>query len=131
MPVKYLWPGYLPLGTPLCFSGASGAGKSPVVTDIAARVTNPELGWPDGAKNEGAARDVLFVSSEDSITSIVVPRLIAAGPQDLSRVFFIEGSRRENSDGYLDMLALDADLDAIREKVKEIPKPFTRSVSLT
>lgn len=120
VPVKWLWPRYLPLGTPLCFSGASGAGKSPVVTDIAARVTNPELGWPDGAKNEGEARDVLFVSSEDSITSIVVPRLVAAGA-DLSHVFFIEGSRRENSDGYLDLLALDADLAAVREKVKEIP----------
>jgi len=119
VPVKWLWPGYLPQGTPLCWSGASGAGKSPVVTDTAARVS-AGLVWPDGTTNTNGSRDVLFVSSEDDIPSVVVPRLEAAGA-DMNHIFFIEGSRRKGGDSYLDTFALDRDLDAIREKVKDIP----------
>ena len=62
-PVRWLWPGKIPLGKLTLIEGPPAAGKLFVALDIAARMSTAEA-WPDGAVEvvaDAASIDVPFV----------------------------------------------------------------------
>jgi hypothetical protein len=71
-PVKWLWPGRIPLGKLSIFAGDPGLGKSYLTLDLSARIS---LGaaWPDqGNSPQG---NVLIISAEDGLEDTIRPRL--------------------------------------------------------
>jgi hypothetical protein len=84
-PIEWLWPERIPLGMVTLLEGASSAGKSLVVLDMAARVTSGKS-WPGCVHEPHPAGDVLLLGGDpDSWERVVLPRLSHAGA-DLSRV---------------------------------------------
>jgi hypothetical protein len=84
---RWLWRKRIPLGGAVILAGQEGLGKSTAAIDVAARATKGELEG-DLAGPVG----VVYVSAEDPESTVLVPRLMAAGA-DLCRVHFprIEG----------------------------------------
>lgn len=83
-PLKWIWPGYIPVGAIVDFSGDPGAGKSRVAYDLTARVTT---GQPMPCCAETALpAGVVLLQGEDVVESVVRPALASAGA-DLSRIF--------------------------------------------
>jgi RecA-family ATPase len=84
-PVRWLWPGWIPRGALSIVEGDPGLGKSVLLLDIAARVTQGAK-FPlseEGSFERGA---VTVLSSEDTAEEIIKPRLEAAGAQ-MDRMF--------------------------------------------
>lgn len=75
-PIAWLWPGRLFLREVILFVGEPAIGKSILTTAIAARTTTGTP-WPDKADN--VAGGVIFVGSEDSLATTVLPRFSASG----------------------------------------------------
>lgn len=84
-PVRWLWPGWLPLGKLVILAGAPGTGKTTCALNMAATVTTGGL-WPDGTRCP--AGDVAVWSGEDDPRDTLLPRLIALGA-DRKRLFFV------------------------------------------
>jgi hypothetical protein len=84
--VVWLWENRIPIGFVTVFAGRTGLGKSFVLCDLAARITQGE-DLPDGRNADGECRNVLFIS-EDPYEFMLAPRLIELGA-DLDRVFFL------------------------------------------
>lgn len=104
-PIRWLWPGRLALGKLTILDGDPGTGKSTLYCDIAARVTRGKT-WPDdenratgplfaGAREAGG---VVIVTSEDSISDTIRPRLEEAGA-DLTRCLVIQSIPGFSKDG--------------------------------
>ena len=77
--IEWLWIGWIPKGYITLVAGETGAGKSTVIADIAARVTTGAP-WPGEYDCPNAWRSperVLWLGSEDSIEEMTVPRLPA------------------------------------------------------
>jgi hypothetical protein len=90
-PVRWLWPGRLPLGKLVILDGDPGLGKSALTLDLAARVSARQP-MPDGAAADLAdsrsalvPAGVVLLSAEDGLADTIRPRLEAAGA-DLARV---------------------------------------------
>jgi len=81
--VRWLWPGYLPIGKLTLLDGAPGAGKSLIAVDLAARLTRGRP-WPDGAPS-GDPTGVVFCGAENGPADTLKPRLLAAGA-DVARI---------------------------------------------
>jgi len=86
--IRWLWKPWLALGEVTMLDGDAGHGKTQLLLDVAARVTQ---GWkmpPDnrGIKSKKKPANVLFLSAEDSWETTTVPRLMAV-KADLKRVF--------------------------------------------
>jgi len=89
IPLKWLFPGFVPAGKVSILVGEPGLGKSQVVTDLAARVTR---GLPMPFCNKPAEpATVLMLNMEDHLYDTVRPRLLAAGA-DLDRVRVFAGT---------------------------------------
>ena len=88
-PVRWLWPGRIPLGKLTVLDGDPGMGKSTVTLTIAAKVSTGSP-FPDGARPEPA--DVILLSAEDEIADTIRPRLEAAGA-DLTQAFVLPDVR--------------------------------------
>jgi hypothetical protein len=82
--LRWLWAGRIPLGTGGLLIGYEGLGKSMLTVDITACLTRGTL----PGEFLGTPVDVVYVTAEDSYSSTVVPRLMAAGA-DLDRVHFV------------------------------------------
>lgn len=87
-PVEWLWPARIPLGKLTTFAGNGGLGKTFVLCDIIARVTQG-LNWPDSAGLCSEQGKCLFISGEDDPEDTLVPRMIELGA-DLNRVAFLK-----------------------------------------
>jgi hypothetical protein len=115
-PVRYLVPGYLPLGKLVLLAGDGGHGKSTLTLSLAACLTTGRpcmrLDYPPCE-----ACDVLLVGCEDDFADTVVPRLLAAGA-DLSRVFRVDGIKTK--DGKPATFSL-AHYDRIEEELRARP----------
>ncbi len=86
IPIEWLWPGWMPLGTVTLFDGNPGEAKSTCVMDLVARITTGRA-WPDGTPG-GEPGDVLIITREDDPSRVLRPRLEVAGA-DLDRVHFL------------------------------------------
>ncbi|HXW57747.1 MAG TPA: bifunctional DNA primase/polymerase [Candidatus Cybelea sp.] len=118
-PQQYLWDRYLPNNQLIAVFGASHTGKTPLVIDLAARIT-AGADWPDGTKNGRGAKKVLFLGAgEDALDTVVKPRLVIARgrPENFK---YIETSRRCLFDGTVldDPAALDRDIDLLAEEIR-------------
>jgi hypothetical protein len=93
-PPAWLWPNWLPLGKLAILDGDPGLGKSTLLFDLAARVSNGGV-MPDGA--QGASGNVIILNAEDDPAETIQPRLAAAGANP-ERVFHLgevnAGNRR-------------------------------------
>jgi KaiC/GvpD/RAD55 family RecA-like ATPase len=116
-PLRWLWPGRIPLGKLTLFAGDPGLGKSFVTLDVAARVTRGES-WPDGAPASCQVGSVIVLSAEDDPSDTIRPRLEAAGA-NLSKVHVLQAVRREKPDGEtsLEHFSLETDLVALQDAV--------------
>jgi hypothetical protein len=112
--IDWLWVGWIPKGYITIFAGETGAGKSTVLADVAARVTTGAP-WPgdDSAERRSPGR-VLWLGSEDSIEEMTVPRLLACGA-NLENVIEIQGV---SESGKRNTFSLQDDLDAITDWLK-------------
>lgn len=96
-PLRWLWPGRIPLGKLTLLIGDPGLGKSLLTADLASRVTRGTT-LPDGAACESGS--VIFLSAEDDAADTIRPRLDVAGA-DVSRVHILEAVRVALTDGSL------------------------------
>ncbi len=109
--IEWLWTGWMPKGYITIFAGESGAGKSTVLADVAARVTTGRA-WPGEAADQVREPGrVLWLGSEDSIEEMTVPRLLACGA-DLNNVIQIEGVSHQ---GKRNTFSMQDDLEAVGE----------------
>lgn len=113
--ITWLWEGYLARGTYTMLAGAIQAGKSTIAMSFAAIVTTGGR-WPDGTSCT-APGNVIFWSSEEVVSSVVKPRLMAAGA-DLSRIHTIESSVNEH--GERCPFDPTQDIPRLREEIMEI-----------
>lgn len=82
---RWLWTGRLSCGSVALLAGRSSSGKSTLAAGIAAQLTGgPRLAGHEGPVVRGA---VLWLSAEESLATIVKPRLRAAGA-NLRKVAF-------------------------------------------
>lgn len=96
--LTWLWTGWIPQGYITIWAGESGAGKSTVLADVAARVTTGQP-WP-GEPNHSrrSPSRVLWLGSEDGIEELTVPRLAACGA-DLTKITEIRGTKKNGVTG--------------------------------
>lgn len=92
--IEWLWKGWIPRGYITIWAGETGAGKSTVLADIAARVTTGSS-WP-GEEQPRAPGRVLWLGSEDGMEEMTVPRLMACGAH-LKYVSEIQGTSHGKS----------------------------------
>jgi hypothetical protein len=115
-PVRWLVPGYLPLGKLVLVAGDGGHGKSTLTLDLTANLTTgrPCLGL---AHEPLSPCDVLLVSCEDDYADTILPRLLSAGA-DLDRVWRVDGIR--DKDGKVLPFNL-ASYEALEKELKAKP----------
>ena len=115
--VEWLWPGRIPIGKMTTFAGQGGLGKTFVLCDISARITQG-LDWPDSEGLCCEQGQVLFITGEDDFDDTIVPRLIELGA-DLTRVAFL---RNEVQDRFTiaDLETLDRALDGMGAGVRMV-----------
>ncbi len=87
-PVRWLWPGKIPLNKVTVIYGEAGIGKTSLGLDLAARVS-AGISWPDGSGAPEAGR-VLMVNGEDSVGDSICPRLTSSGA-NLKNISVIAG----------------------------------------
>lgn len=95
-PVRWIWPGRLPMGKVTLVAGEPGLGKSQLTCAIAAAVTTGGK-WPFNEGNSPLG-SVLMFSAEDDAADTIRPRLEAAGA-DLDRVSIVSAVMRDNGKG--------------------------------
>ncbi|MDM4017764.1 AAA family ATPase [Roseiconus lacunae] len=117
--IEWLWPGRIPLGAITLLAGPQGSGKSTLVADMAASVTNTGI-WPDGTN--AIDGDVLLLVGEDALDSVTQPRL-SAHQAALNRCHVLEGSVDEQGRAHWFNMA---DTSLLRATL--IEKPGTRLI---
>jgi hypothetical protein len=109
-PVRWLWPGFLPLGKLVMIDGQPGVGKSTMIVDGIARVTRGAA--HPGSDTRFTPGTVFIAGAEDGLADTIRPRLDAADA-DVRRVHFITSTRPG------DTLTLPRDTAALRDLVLE------------
>ncbi len=84
--VRWLWYPFIPFGKISVLQGDPGSGKSMLITDIIARLTN-HGDMPDGHRHDPI--NIIYQCSEDGIYDTIKPRLERAGA-DCRRVAYID-----------------------------------------
>jgi RecA-family ATPase len=116
----------LPVGAVTTCAGPGGLGKSTLLIEIAAKLTRGEL---QGTKNP---QSVVFVSTEDTASEVLLPRLMLAGA-DTDLVSF----PRVTEDGKPAPLTLPDDMEMIEAVMRKsrarllVLDPFFSMVSTT
>ena len=82
--VSWVWLGYMARGNITLLDGESEIGKTLSLYDVAARLTTGRK-MPDGSRSITKPATVLILAPEETIDTIIVPRLMAA-EADLSKV---------------------------------------------
>ena len=108
--ISWAWADRVPLRAVTLIAGPAGLGKTTISLELGARLSRGQLA---GELRETSA-GVLVASAEDSTSSTLVPRLIAAGA-DLGRVSFASAWR----DGLAGSLAFPADVSGLADAIRE------------
>jgi len=95
-PLRWFWPGRIPLGKITVLAGDPGLGKSLVTIDLAARASRGSP-WPPNLSDHAPLGDVIILTAEDDLEDTVQPRLTAAGA-DLSRVNALQAVEHHDVD---------------------------------
>ena len=93
-PVRWLWPGKIPLGKVTVIYGEAGLGKTCLALDLAARVSSGAK-FLDGTGRPEAGQ-VLIVNGEDSLVDGICPRLEGGGA-NLQNISVIAGMKSSSS----------------------------------
>jgi hypothetical protein len=104
---EWLVRGFVPAGELTLLVGHGGVSKGTYAAQLAATVSRGE-----GEAQKGEPAHVLWAAAEDSLASVLVPRLLAAGA-DISLVNTVEFRR----DGIEDAICLPDDVPALQETV--------------
>ena len=112
--IEWLWNGWIPKGYLTLVAGESGAAKSTLLTDIAARETTGKA-WPGTTDNRAPGR-VLWLGSEDGVEELIVPRLHVAHA-NLKRFFIIKCSQKSN--GVNESFSLQDDIKTTRDALEQ------------
>jgi len=115
VPLRWLWPGKIPMGKLTLLVGDPGLGKSVITLDLAARVSMGAA-WPDGSEGDDPG-DVIIFSAEDDAADTIRPHLEIAGA-DLDRIFILKSVKR--SDGHKYLFSLVDDLVALKECIDQL-----------
>lgn len=95
-PLRWLWPGRIPLGKLTILSGDPGLGKSLVTLAIAAAVSRGSS-WPC-REGDASLGDVVLVSAEDDAADTIRPRLEGA-EADLRRIHILDAVEDTDESG--------------------------------
>jgi len=90
---KWLWYPYIPFGKITVIQGDPGEGKTTLILNIAARLTQ---GIIPQSQERCEPMNVIYQTAEDGLSDTVKPRLLSAGA-DCSRVIVINESERNIS----------------------------------
>ena len=82
---NWIWNQRIPVGGVTLMAGREGEGKTLLVCWLAARISRGQL---DGERRHDPA-DVVYIGLEDDRSTVIIPRLIAAGA-DLDRFHFVD-----------------------------------------
>lgn len=115
-PVRWLWPGRVPLGKLTVLDGDPGLGKSLLTLDLAAGVSQGRAMPWDAASTLDGPRGVVVLSAEDDAADTIRPRLEAAGA-DLNRVAILSVIKDRDGGSRGPHIG---DLDSLRAAVKEM-----------
>ncbi len=108
--ITWLWPGVIPRGMLSIIGGKQGLGKSFQICDLAARISTGRP-MPDGTINPPGK--VLLLAREDDPSSVIKPRLMAAGA-DQMRVALSRCSNNQTGD----LLDLASNVNLLTEETK-------------
>lgn len=109
-PIEWFYDQRIPANSMSLVIGMPNCGKSTLLMDWAARVSNGSP-WPVGGGNAPKG-SVLILSAEDQPEHIIVPRLQAAGA-DLDKIAIVEGvSQMRTSEGKSVRTGVDVGRDA-------------------
>ena len=114
IPIRWLWPGYIPRGKITLIDGDPGLGKSLLTLDLAARVSTGRS-FPDGKPSEKGG--VVILTMEDSLADTVVPRLNAAGGSNLVKIVALQTVKDQKLGERFPILT---DIPALKQAVKEV-----------
>lgn len=123
--IKWLWQGWIPKGYVTLVAGETGASKSTILADIAARVSTGRP-WPDD-NDWRTPNAVMWLGSEDGTEDVLVPRLMACSA-DLRNVIELTGVIQQ---GARTTFSLQDDIVAVRlwlELAIEKHAPFSMIV---
>ncbi|MCH8151487.1 MAG: AAA family ATPase [Planctomycetes bacterium] len=117
--VQWLWSKRIPVGTETTIAGDPGVAKTLMMLDIAARVSRGKP-LPFSREKQPAA-DIVIVSAEDDLETVIAPRLHAAGA-DLKRIHSLDAVKVPGS-GCDDefAFALDTTLGALEVMLDQHP----------
>jgi hypothetical protein len=107
-PVRWLWPGRVPIGKPTVIFGGCDPGKSMVALNLAARVSTG-ADWPD-ERGRAPLGTVILLCRDDDLGDTIRPRLDHAGADPrqiivLDRVTRVIGGKELRRDITLDDMA--------------------------
>ncbi|MHC4563394.1 MAG: AAA family ATPase [Planctomycetota bacterium] len=122
-PLRWLWPGRIPLAKLMILSGDPALGKSTLTLDVAARVSRGDA-WPDDAGEPDEPGGVVLLSAEDDVADTIKPRLDAAGG-DAERIVVLTGMRDVGPDAGLRerVFSLRHDLPGLEKAVDSCRNP--------
>lgn len=90
---QWLWKGWLPLGKLTLLAGPAGVGKTTLLMDIAAKVSNGEVLPFESMYSQMCS--VIIYSTEDDIETTLNPRL-AACDANTSNIYYITGTQKKD-----------------------------------
>ena len=85
-PIDWIWEGYLAKGKLHIIAGKPASGKTTIAIELAAIISRGG-NFPDGSISPDG--HILFWSTEDSISDVLIPRLMAAGA-NMERIHFVD-----------------------------------------
>lgn len=119
-PQTWLWENFIPLKTSTLIAGVPGIGKSQFLTWLASVVSKGETFKLNSIDYNIEKGSVLFIACEDHAETGIVPRLKAL-KADLEKIYIIKSvARKEAETKKKRLLAIDVDIDLLRDKIKEI-----------
>ncbi|WII94566.1 AAA family ATPase [Moraxella haemolytica] len=94
-PIQWLWQDWLPLGKLTVFAGAGGAGKTNILLNLIATISNGGV-FPDGTQCTDKG-EIIIYSTEDDISDTIKPRLMA-NSANLANINFITAKTDEKGE---------------------------------